>query len=409
MAALTARIRNLLTSAAVSAAICTSPAFASQPYHPPVHGRLDQIVRNGFVVDVRHGPFGTTALMTNAAQGESLTLLRLLEAGADPRLEDYAGRDSLDYAAEASQTDTARLLVAAMRDTGPEVDAPGVAEGQPETSAISESQAAGDSPEARRLDARFRKLVEQGRYDEALKAAEELLDERRRTHGGLDPLTADAYDNVGDVSLMRRDAAGAEGSYLRAHGIREKTLGTDHPETRSSASRLMSLYSSLGQTDKAEAIRPETSGDASGAGASGGWDSLKKSLAPALKPFLIVSFVGLAGMAAYRARLIPAIIGIGDNREKKARRAFDAKRLCDSARMEERTGNYGGASLLYERSLRLLPDNHQTRFRLARIYQLRLKDAVSARRHYRTLTRTLPQADGLRREALRCLRELGEN
>lgn len=444
-----------IAPAALLALLCASPVCARIPNYSQID-MLKALLDKGRDVDARRGPFGTTALMEAAESGESLTVVRLLGVGADPLAEDFRGRDSLDHVLDAGQTGTGTLIAFAMRKAErkpaggrPPGEGQRISEG--EVSAGS-GAASADSEAARRLDERFERLMREGRYDEAAEAAGLLLDERKKTLGPSDPLTAQAYDSVGDASYMRGDMAGAEGSYKRAMDIRgrmpagegspamarsmsnlgrvyqasgdgekagemygeaarinEAALGPDHPETRSSVERLMELYSSLGRKDKADDLKEEAGGRETSPGSSGGWPSLKKSLRPAVKPFLIVFFGGLAGFLIYRGRLITRLFNLGAGTENKARRAFDAKQVRDRARAEERMHNFGMATKLYEKALRLNPDEHQARFQLARIYQLKLRDPAAAGKHYRVLVKSLPYTSGLHREALRCLGEISDD
>ena len=108
----------------------------------------------------------------------------------------------------------------------------------------SSSQAALD--EARRLNRAVAKLFGEGKFQEAIPAAERSLALREQVLG---PMHADVAMSLNSLALLY-DAQGAYGKaeslYLRALDIAEKVLGRMHPNVATGLNNLAGLYEHQG-------------------------------------------------------------------------------------------------------------------------------------------------------------------
>jgi tetratricopeptide (TPR) repeat protein len=92
--------------------------------------------------------------------------------------------------------------------------------------------------------------------------------------------------------------------------------------------------------------------------------------------------------------------------QKQADHEFDIKKAYHNAVLSEKGGKYTESAELYENVLKLDPKNPQARFNLARIYDKKLNDSRSARRHYKALTEHTPKGHPFHMEALEALQQL---
>jgi CHAT domain-containing protein/Tfp pilus assembly protein PilF len=108
--------------------------------------------------------------------------------------------------------------------------------------------------EARRLNTEFVRLYNAGNYDEARSLAERVLEIRERVLGSEHPDVAQALNSLavfyGDIG----DYARAEPLYERALTIREKSLGLEHIDVAITLSDLANLYKDRGYYAKAEQL-----------------------------------------------------------------------------------------------------------------------------------------------------------
>jgi CHAT domain-containing protein/Tfp pilus assembly protein PilF len=98
------------------------------------------------------------------------------------------------------------------------------------------------------------KLQRAGKYDEALRLAERALEIRERLLGTEHPDVATGIDGLAGVYFDRGEYVKAEPLYLRALAIREKALGNDHPATAESLNNLAAVYTLQGKYGQAEPL-----------------------------------------------------------------------------------------------------------------------------------------------------------
>jgi CHAT domain-containing protein/Tfp pilus assembly protein PilF len=123
---------------------------------------------------------------------------------------------------------------------------------------IEELRAATDTDRALH-DARKRfeealKLQRARNYDEALPLAESALEIRERLLGSEHPDVAAAINSLAGIYNGEGEYVKAAALYKRALDIREKALGNDHPDTGASLNNLALLYRTQGKYVDAEAL-----------------------------------------------------------------------------------------------------------------------------------------------------------
>jgi CHAT domain-containing protein/Tfp pilus assembly protein PilF len=106
--------------------------------------------------------------------------------------------------------------------------------------------------EARKLNRDFFILYRAGKYEEARPSGERILEIRERTLGSDHPDVAQSVHNLAILYSSKGDFARSELLYQRALAIREKVLGPEHPDLAASLSNLALLYSERGDYAKAE-------------------------------------------------------------------------------------------------------------------------------------------------------------
>jgi tetratricopeptide (TPR) repeat protein len=95
-------------------------------------------------------------------------------------------------------------------------------------------------------------LYRQGRYDEAIPVAQNILAIREKALGPEHPETASSLNILARLYMSKGDYARAEPLYQRTLAIREKALGPEHPDTAASLNNLAVLYKSTGEYARAE-------------------------------------------------------------------------------------------------------------------------------------------------------------
>jgi CHAT domain-containing protein/Tfp pilus assembly protein PilF len=98
------------------------------------------------------------------------------------------------------------------------------------------------------------KLVDAGKYDEALPFAERALEIRERLLGTEHPDVAATINRLAGIYIDRGEYVKAEPLYRRALDIREKTLGKDHPSIAYSLNNLAGLFTMQGKYVDAEPL-----------------------------------------------------------------------------------------------------------------------------------------------------------
>src|SRR5260370_1331098 len=112
--------------------------------------------------------------------------------------------------------------------------------------------AKGDDPNA--LNKQFKKLSEQGKYQEAIPIAERLVEVAKRALGPEHPETAVMVETLGFLFQKIGDNAKAEPLYREALRIRQKVLGPEHPDAVTSLNNLALLEFDLDRIDEATAL-----------------------------------------------------------------------------------------------------------------------------------------------------------
>jgi tetratricopeptide (TPR) repeat protein len=123
---------------------------------------------------------------------------------------------------------------------------------------VEELRAATDTDRALH-DARKRfeeslKLKGAGKYDEALPFAERALEIRERLLGTEHPDVTESIDNLASIYTGRGEYDKTEPLYSRALAVREKALGNDHPDTADSLNSLSTVYFYQGKYKEAEPL-----------------------------------------------------------------------------------------------------------------------------------------------------------
>lgn len=100
--------------------------------------------------------------------------------------------------------------------------------------------------DARRLNQQVVSLYQAGRYDEALPLAHRVLEIREKILGSDHPDVAAALNNLAALYERKGDLSRAEPLYQRVLTIREKALGPDHPDVAKSLINLAEIYDKKG-------------------------------------------------------------------------------------------------------------------------------------------------------------------
>jgi CHAT domain-containing protein/Tfp pilus assembly protein PilF len=98
------------------------------------------------------------------------------------------------------------------------------------------------------------RLYQQGRYSEAIPAAERVVAICEKALGPEHPDTALALNNLAELYRTMGAYDKAEPLYQRSLAIYEKALGSEHPDTALALNNLAQLYSTMGDYDKAEPL-----------------------------------------------------------------------------------------------------------------------------------------------------------
>lgn len=104
------------------------------------------------------------------------------------------------------------------------------------------------------LEGRVSQLRGEGRWEEAIQAAQRLLTIREHIQGPEHQNTGATVNDLAQLHQSLSDYTSAEPLYRRALSISEKTLGQEDPGTATTLINLAALYSSVGDYPKAEPI-----------------------------------------------------------------------------------------------------------------------------------------------------------
>ncbi|EAW34379.1 CHAT domain-containing protein [Lyngbya sp. PCC 8106] len=108
--------------------------------------------------------------------------------------------------------------------------------------------------EAERLNQQVIQLRQQGKYNEAIPLAEQVLEIRERILGENHPDVATSLNNLALLYSDQGRYDEAELLYQRSLAIDEKALGENHPSVATSLNNLAALYDSQGRYSEAEPL-----------------------------------------------------------------------------------------------------------------------------------------------------------
>ncbi len=112
----------------------------------------------------------------------------------------------------------------------------------------------GDREQIDALNQQMMQLYAQGRYEEAMPLASQVLAMLEKALGPESLEAAAGLNNLAELYSKQRRFAEAEPLYKRSLAIRQKLLGPDHPDVAKSLTRLSELYRN--QANAAEAVAP---------------------------------------------------------------------------------------------------------------------------------------------------------
>src|ERR1051326_9091704 len=107
---------------------------------------------------------------------------------------------------------------------------------------------------AQQLDGQEVKLVDAGKYDDAIPITERALAIREKFVGPDHVAVAQSLNHLGRIYLYKGDYVKAEPLFQRALAMREKLLGPNDIDIAQSLNNLASLYKIKGDYDKAEPL-----------------------------------------------------------------------------------------------------------------------------------------------------------
>jgi CHAT domain-containing protein/Tfp pilus assembly protein PilF len=107
--------------------------------------------------------------------------------------------------------------------------------------------------EAEQLDRQVGQLYQEGRYAEAIAAAQQALALREQALDPTHPGIATSLNNLAVLYQAQGDYAQAEAYLLRALAIREQSLPAEHPHIAQNFNNLAALYQEQGLYEEAEA------------------------------------------------------------------------------------------------------------------------------------------------------------
>lgn len=112
----------------------------------------------------------------------------------------------------------------------------------------------GDLAEAEPLDGQVLQYYATGRYQQAIALAQRAPAIREKALGSEHPDIASSLNNLAVLYRATGAYAKAEPLYQRALAIRQKALGPEHPSTAVSLNNLAVLYRATGTYAKAEPL-----------------------------------------------------------------------------------------------------------------------------------------------------------
>ena len=116
------------------------------------------------------------------------------------------------------------------------------------------SAANNELAEAEKLNQQVVELYQQGKYKDAISLAQKALAIREKVLGSEHPDVATSLNNLALLYQVQGNYSEAEPLYQRSLAIREKVLGSEHPSVATSLNNLAALYGAQGNYSEAEPL-----------------------------------------------------------------------------------------------------------------------------------------------------------
>jgi tetratricopeptide (TPR) repeat protein len=106
-----------------------------------------------------------------------------------------------------------------------------------------------------KLNSRLATLYKQGKTEDAIIVADEVLQVAIKTFGEKHPYVCASLNNLAVLYINEGKYEKAEGLYERSLMIAEELLGKDHPQLAGILENMVRCNEKLGQMDKAEKLQ----------------------------------------------------------------------------------------------------------------------------------------------------------
>lgn len=105
------------------------------------------------------------------------------------------------------------------------------------------------------LNKRMAILFKNGRSEEAIKVAEEVIEVAKTTFGKTHAYVSASLENLALLHLTKSNYKKAEQYYLQSLNMRERLLGKNHPRLIKTLEKLEKCYEELDEIGKAERVK----------------------------------------------------------------------------------------------------------------------------------------------------------